>query len=261
MGLFGKKEICPLCDKPFGLTNLKFKLDNGENICQTCATDLVGIWKKDQDPLKSLSIYELKEMYKKKGLVAFNPTEKVTSGFMSMSFDDKNKMFAIKPNATTPEYKGKYEELQSYELIENNKVKTKSGLGKAIAGGVIAGPAGMIAGAVIGKGQQGPTVINSLSVKVTLKNGTYYPLIFISKTTKSDSLTAKVALTNVSKLTNKLNKIISSTETTQQIEQSLSAPQTSSSAADEIRKFKDLLDDGIITQEEFDAKKKELLGL
>ncbi len=36
---------------------------------------------------------------------------------------------------------------------------------------------------------------------------------------------------------------------------------TSVSAADEIKKYKDLLDSGIITQEEFDAKKKELLGL
>ena len=33
------------------------------------------------------------------------------------------------------------------------------------------------------------------------------------------------------------------------------------SAADEIKKFKELLDLGIITQEEFDAKKKQLLGL
>lgn len=33
------------------------------------------------------------------------------------------------------------------------------------------------------------------------------------------------------------------------------------SAADEIKKFKELLDCGIITQEEFDAKKKQLLGL
>ena len=32
------------------------------------------------------------------------------------------------------------------------------------------------------------------------------------------------------------------------------------SAADELRKFKELLDMGIITQAEFDAKKKELLG-
>ena len=33
------------------------------------------------------------------------------------------------------------------------------------------------------------------------------------------------------------------------------------SAADELIKFKDLLDMGILTQEEFDAKKKQLLGL
>ena len=31
--------------------------------------------------------------------------------------------------------------------------------------------------------------------------------------------------------------------------------------ADELRKYKKLLDDGVITQEEFDAKKKQLLGL
>lgn len=33
------------------------------------------------------------------------------------------------------------------------------------------------------------------------------------------------------------------------------------SAADELKKFKELLDMGVITQEEFDAKKKQLLGL
>lgn len=33
------------------------------------------------------------------------------------------------------------------------------------------------------------------------------------------------------------------------------------SNADELRKFKDLLNNGVITQEEFDAKKKQLLGI
>lgn len=36
---------------------------------------------------------------------------------------------------------------------------------------------------------------------------------------------------------------------------------TGVSSADEILKFKDLLDKGVITQEEFDFKKKDLLGL
>lgn len=37
--------------------------------------------------------------------------------------------------------------------------------------------------------------------------------------------------------------------------------QNSVSNADELGKYKDLLDKGVITQEEFDAKKKQLLGL
>jgi len=36
---------------------------------------------------------------------------------------------------------------------------------------------------------------------------------------------------------------------------------TQISTADELRKFKQLLDDGIISQDDFDAKKKQLLGL
>ena len=38
-------------------------------------------------------------------------------------------------------------------------------------------------------------------------------------------------------------------------------PQIEKDDAEELRKYKKLLDDGIITQEEFDAKKKQLLGL
>lgn len=38
-------------------------------------------------------------------------------------------------------------------------------------------------------------------------------------------------------------------------------PETPQSSADELKKFKELLDSGIITQEEFDAKKKQLLNL
>ena len=34
-----------------------------------------------------------------------------------------------------------------------------------------------------------------------------------------------------------------------------------STSADELKKYKELLDTGVISQEEFDAKKKQLLGL
>lgn len=44
-------------------------------------------------------------------------------------------------------------------------------------------------------------------------------------------------------------------------QQAPSTPAPASSPVEEIKKYKELLDMGIITQEEFDAKKKQLLGL
>ena len=53
-------------------------------------------------------------------------------------------------------------------------------------------------------------------------------------------------------LIDRQNKPISTTTIKQEIPQS---------NADELKKYKDLLENGVITQEEFDAKKKQLLGL
>ena len=52
------------------------------------------------------------------------------------------------------------------------------------------------------------------------------------------------------------------TEDEQEASKNLESPSArQASAADEIKKFKELLVMGVITQEEFDAKKKQLLGL
>jgi len=91
-------------------------------------------------------------------------------------------------------------------------------------------------------------------------------------TAASGHLTASAV--NQSSADNQLNNIVDynkcpkcnstdlrvlSSEEFQKEMQSANAPTASS--ADELKKFKDLLDSGVITQEEFDAKKKQLLGL
>lgn len=40
-----------------------------------------------------------------------------------------------------------------------------------------------------------------------------------------------------------------------------SAPAANGSEAEQLKRLKDLLDAGVLTQEEFDAKKKQVLGL
>ena len=63
-------------------------------------------------------------------------------------------------------------------------------------------------------------------------------------------------LSNSEEIVNLINELIRS----RQANRGTATVVNSSSNADELAKFKKLLDDGIITQEEFDTKKKQLLG-
>lgn len=60
-----------------------------------------------------------------------------------------------------------------------------------------------------------------------------------------------------------ISKILAERQTTEKKTSESTVTQTivESSSADELKKFKELLDMGVITQEEFDAKKKQLLNL
>lgn len=59
---------------------------------------------------------------------------------------------------------------------------------------------------------------------------------------------------NVDEVYSTINKLIRSRQTK-------NSPQATTSNADELKKYKELFDSGVITQEEFDAKKKQILGL
>lgn len=65
---------------------------------------------------------------------------------------------------------------------------------------------------------------------------------------------------NAQEILSLLQLICSQRETDNPVD-STNTPVQDVSAADEIRKFKALMEEGIITEEEFLAKKKQLLGL
>ena len=81
----------------------------------------------------------------------------------------------------------------------------------------------------------------AVTIKFETKNENYEVTPFSDKADKVIEVLEEVK---------RLSKETKDTSTPQQV-----------SSADEILKFKSLLDNGIITQEEFDAKKKQLLGL
>ncbi len=95
------------------------------------------------------------------------------------------------------------------------------------------------------------------TVMITLKdNASGGTTITVNSSAKVFSLAAGAQQAkNVNKFVDAFDSYISKYKKT------ASAVHDGSSAADEILKFKNLLDVGAITQEEFDAKKQQLLGI
>jgi len=170
-----------------------------------------------------------------------------------MYFDDKHGKLFIKKSFTMNRSQAvyNYDELISYTpMFEGGKIKKHHGITRAIVGGVLAGPVGAVVGA--GTGGKEFATIKRLGFILHLTDNRSQNYMLMISESKSDSFLTKSAMEDYNNIAAKLDQIISSN--TQE-------STSNGSNADELRKFKGLLDDGIISQAEFDEKKKELLGL
>lgn len=170
-----------------------------------------------------------------------------------MFFDDKHGKLFIKKSFTMNRSQAvyNYDELISYTpIFEGGKIKKHHGITRAIVGGVLAGPVGAVVGAGTG-GKEFDTIKRLGFILHLTDNRSQNYMLMISES-KSDSFLTKSAMEDYNNIAAKLDQIISS---------NAQDPTSNGSNADELRKFKGLLDDGIISQAEFDEKKKELLGL
>lgn len=178
---------------------------------------------------------------------------KATKSIGSLMFiDEINKCFKIGNDIFD------YANLLSYELLEDGQTITKGGLGRAVAGGLLFGGVGAIVGGVTG-GKKTKGVCTSMKIRITLKNAhtdTVY-ITLINTETKTNGFIYKTMQSSAQLCISALDIIADQNST----EEMSNLESETVSSADEILKFKNLLDAGIITQEEFEAKKKQLLGL
>ncbi|WP_338214696.1 SHOCT domain-containing protein [Lacticaseibacillus salsurivasis] len=155
----------------------------------------------------------------------------------------------------------------------NSKGKKKShGLAGAIIGTALAPGFGTVAGAIVGGNskkskEKSTSDSNSTSstrqieddsqTTITLKNiadGETVEIVLTTKTKEYQELRAfkvEPVADEVVSRTNQATNSDASTEPIQAVDDPIA----------KLREYKSLLDDGIISQDEFDAKKKEILGL
>ena len=230
---------CPICGQKIGFM-LKSQVSDGV-ICSVCASICPS------HPTKTILDMQNYWNTNKERQKIFSPTQKLKS-LMSevVTIDFTNKLFVlgdISKMKVTPIFYS-FDEVDGYEFeVQGQKTvtKKKGGITRAIVGGAIAGPVG----ALVGSGTAKEETQTTGGIRV-LK------IDFNTHAGKTNRLCSNVP----TGFTNFLDECMAGKE-----EKNEQQSQPINSFADEIVKFKVLLDQGIITQEEFDAKKKQLLGL
>jgi hypothetical protein len=143
------------------------------------------------------------------------------------------------------------------ETKTTGTIKTKGRTGSALIGGALAGPTG----AIVGASRDKKTTVDLTTKDVTTTKGPMFikdPILTIKlKSTKDSSVKTLHVVTTIGKKLDNANEFFQFREDNQNAEQPLIAQ----SPVEQLKELKELLDLGILTQEEFELKKKEILGL
>lgn len=246
--MFGrKKEICCICSQNEGSKKI---LDG--MICKDCISKC-GIFFPILNS-KNISSERVKQIMRineinSENLNKFHVTDKCEK---YIELDENNRLW--KAPCYLPTAVFSYDDIVSYELLQDGQSVTKGGFGSAVIGGAVFGGVGAIVGSNIGS-KKTTQEINEYRIKI-VTNNICFPEVYInflvSGKIKSNSILYKTYANNAQRILSLLSIITNNQKMT---------TESTTNVVDEIRKYKNLLDEGIITQEDFDAKKAQLLNL
>lgn len=250
MGLFGGKDkSCNIC----GNSGVVKEVADG-CVCKDCIKKcgeflIPASWK-----AVSLSRIEnaIKDKERNEQLKTVFKTTKAIG--KRVIIDENNRLWSIKAYGSLF---FSYDDIVDYECIKNGSNVLTMGVGRAVVGGMLFGGAGIILGGLTGAKQKEEIQEFKILIRTKVKS---YPEVIIQflppGKMKSDSPVFKAYCEEAEDLLAELEKMSGKIE-----RQSNSDKKFSESVPDQIMKYKELLDAGAITQEEYDFKKKELLGL
>ena len=245
MGLFSKKGECSICHGNIATK----KLSDGE-ICKECIS-------KCNLFIKPLSWKQVASQKVRDAISQQQINSELLKQFSStktfgthLTIDETNHLWKLDHSNII----FRYSDVISYELLEDGKSITKGGLGSAIVGGALFGGVGAIVGGTVGK-KRTKQEITEYKIKIVTKN-TFYPNLYIDFLTagkiKSGSFLYKLYHDNAQSILSALSIMVNTAS---------EHNATSFSPADEIMKYKQLLDNGIISEEDFENKKNQLLKM
>lgn len=248
MALGDKNDLCAVCGKKTNAFT-RVKLTDGF-LCSTCKT-----WCSNFVQLRSMSSADArahiaKTLQDDSIYPSLVPSESVGKYLVVFS---KERLWSCMVSKSETPYLFSFDDIINYELLEDGACVTKGGLGSAAVGGFLFGGVGAIVGGGLGRKQH--DLVQKMGIRISTKVPlmSHIEIPILTTETKRSGMLYSSCKETALKILSLLDQIMS--------QQGQQEPSSAVSSADELLKFKKLLDEGIITQEEFEAKKRQLLGL
>mgnify|MGYP004583986477 FL=1 len=236
-------NTCPVCGGKLGLLNREKSADG--LICASCSNFFYSKlgFRAAKQPTAALADYWAALEQRRK---VFKETDSIYDGdALFVSIDKTNRLFCFghRGGDKGPRMIYSFDEVAGYESDAPDDLtvtEAKGGIGRAVIGAAVAGPVGAIVGAATAKTETHKAYSKeSISIRFVLPLG-------------ESSLPTTV-------YPGGMTSFLKGCKVSQEKPQA-TAP-AAPSAADELLKFKQLLDMGAITEAEYNAKKAQLLGL
>ena len=237
-------NTCPVCGGKLGLLNREKSADG--LICASCSNFFYSKlgFRAAKQPTAALADYWAALEQRRK---VFKETDSIYDGdALFVSIDKTNRLFCFghRGGDKGPRMIYSFDEVAGYESDAPDDLtvtETKGGIGRAVIGAAVAGPVGAIVGAATAKTEtrKSSRSKENVSIRFTLPLGE----TSLPTTVYPGGMTAFLKRCKVNQ------------------EKPQAATPVASSVADELLKFKQLLDMGAITEAEYNAKKAQLLGL
>ena len=264
-----KDKGCSWCGKKSGLFGAKYNYKGGY-LCYECAKKFFltksvvtndSIAKNLKNMTKEECDWYLEQVHDLRMRIDnFSPTYRLKA---RVQFDDDTETLMLEEEDWTKTQFIKYNQIVDFELLENGGSLAKGGVGRAVVGGMLFGSTGAIVGSTTRKQKK---LCESLCIKLTLKEfeePSYY-INFIEKPVDVGSEYYKDVVKKAQDMMSKLQLIASSMSAPVQEDTGKNMDGNAEANADpiaEIRGYKALYDEGILTEEEFQQKKKQILGI
>lgn len=275
-----KNKECPICNKKLTMMTARIKLKKDDiTVCKDCLIKAgYGTGIKDIENIsKMVTLNDISEKLKSRDVNSVSKSSsleleqnadpslllKLSKSYVKnfestlqipdyIKYNDKTGELLLKNGPLTSWRKSNIRNVKNYEVIQNGKNLQGFGLGRAAAGALLTGGIGLLVGFTKKK-----EVVTELRLHITLNSidNPAFDIKFISTKTKTDSFTYRSSIKTLEQITNFLDAALSE----QSSEINMVVNNSTPSVADELKKFKDLLDLGAINEDEYNTQKEKLL--